>query len=202
MTAYPRDEITAVILAGGRARRMGGQDKGLIEVSGRPMIDYVLEVLVPQVGHIVINANRNCERYASYGYPVIGDEIRGFQGPLAGIVSSMADVETPYLLTAPCDSPFLPEDLGSLLYGALMKGEAEIAVAHDGTRMQPVFALLRRDLRSSLLRFLAEDEHKIDLWFRRHKVATADFSGRLDTFLNINTPQQCAALASRLALRR
>jgi molybdenum cofactor guanylyltransferase len=197
-TEYPRTDITGVILAGGRASRMGGIDKGLIEINGRPMIAYVLTVLGSQVGDIVINANRSLGRYGAYGYRVVSDELSDFQGPLAGIATAMAQISTPYLLTAPCDSPLLPQDLGPRLWTALARDEAQIAVAHDGARMQPVFSLLRRELLASLREFLGQDERKIDRWYARHKVALADFRDCPDTFLNINTPQERATLAARL----
>lgn len=198
MPTYPRNDITGLILAGGRASRMGGEDKGLIEVNTRPMIDYVLAALKPQADSILINANRNLERYAGYGYRVVSDELTDFQGPLAGIATAMARSESAYLLVAPCDSPLVPEDLGARLYDALADANAEIAVAHDGARMQPVFSLLKRDLLASLLAFLEQGERKIDRWYARHSVALADFTHRPDTFLNINTPEDRRALAERL----
>ncbi len=199
MTAYPRNEITGLILAGGRASRMGGQDKGLIEVNGKPMIEYALAVLEPQAEQILINANRNLARYARYGHRVISDELGGFQGPLAGIAAAMAQITTPYLLTAPCDSPLLPADLGACLYCTLTRAKADIAVAHDGLRVQPVFALLKRALLPSLLTFLEHGERKIDCWYTRHLVVSADFTHRPKTFLNINTPEQRRALARQLS---
>jgi molybdenum cofactor guanylyltransferase len=199
MTAYPRNDITGLILAGGRARRMGGRDKGLIEVNGKPMIEYALAALELQAGQILINANRNLAHYAGYGHPVISDELGDFQGPLAGIATAMARITTPYLLTAPCDSPLLPKDLGVCLYRALTRAKADIAVAHDGVRMQPVFSLLKRKLLPSLMTFLEQGERKIDCWYARHSVAIADFTHHPDTFLNINTPEQRRALARQLS---
>lgn len=197
-TPYPYSEITGAVLAGGRARRMGGQDKGFIDLNGKPMVEYVLAILKPQAGAIVINANRSLERFANYGYPVITDQLGDFQGPLAGIASCLANIATPYLLTAPCDSPLLPHDLGSKLHQTLVFEQAELAVAHNGDRLQPVFSLLRRELLKSLLDFLAQGERKIDRWYAQHRIACADFSDRPDAFLNINTEQERAALAERL----
>ncbi|HKF93602.1 MAG TPA: molybdenum cofactor guanylyltransferase MobA [Gammaproteobacteria bacterium] len=197
-TSYSRSEVTAAVLAGGRARRMGGQDKGFIHLNGKPMVEYVLAALKPQAGVIVINANRSHDRYARYGYPVISDELSDFQGPLAGIVSCLANLATPYLLTVPCDSPLLPDDLGLRLYQALIHEQAELAVAYNGERLQPVFSLLRRELLESLLDFLEQGERKIDRWYARHKVARADFTDCPDAFLNINTEQERAVLAKRL----
>ena len=144
--------ITGLILAGGRARRMGGEDKGLIPLAGRPLIAWVIDALAPQVGRILISANRNQAAYAAFGHPVIGDEavgaeLAGFQGPLAGIAAAMTRMETPWLLTLPCDAPLAPADLASRLAAALVHGPdglggmagsgnlADIAGAH-GDRAQ------------------------------------------------------------------
>ncbi len=198
-TSYPRTDVTGLVLAGGRAQRMGGQDKGLVEVNGRPMVEYVLAVLRPQVSRIVINANRNQDRYAAYGCEVLADELSGFQGPLAGIATALASSTSTYLLIAPCDSPLLPVDLGPRLHQALVAQGADIAAAHDGARLQPVFSLLRSELLDSLRSFLAAGERKIDRWYACHVLAVADFADQPDAFLNINTPQERAALALRLA---
>lgn len=194
----PAASITGVLLAGGRAQRMGGQDKGLIEVAGRPMAEHILTVLRPQVGGIIINANRNLERYAAFGHPVVADSVGEFFGPLAGMASAMQATDKDYIVTVPCDSPLIPSDLVARMADALVRENAEIAVAHDGDRMQPVFALLRRSLLPSLLDYLHAGERKIDLWFARHRVAAADFSDCPDTFLNVNTPDERAALENRM----
>ncbi len=119
MSRNPKTDITGAILAGGKGTRMGGQDKGLITLNDRPMIDYVLEVFRPQVSTIVINANRSYEQYERYGCPLIPDSLSGFQGPLAGMASCLESCNTPYVATVPCDSPLLPGDLISRLYDAL-----------------------------------------------------------------------------------
>jgi len=196
--ATPGEEITAVILAGGQARRMGGQDKGLIELAGRPMVEHIITALAPQVGHLLINANRNLERYREYGLPVIPDMMGDFFGPLVGMASGMQAANTRYVLTAPCDSPFVPARLAATLYDALQQNRAEISAAHDGQRIQPVFALLRCDLLPSLLAYLENGGRKIDTWYARHRLALADFSQWPDTFLNLNTPQDRQALERRL----
>lgn len=195
---YPRASVTAGILAGGRATRMGGEDKGLVELAGRPMIAYVLEALGGQAGHVLINANRNLARYRALGAETVPDRDGDFLGPLAGMSSLMAVAETPFLLTAPCDSPLLIPDLGPRLYRALAEAGASLAVAHGGERLEPVFALLRCDLRADLEAFLADGERKIDRWYARHHMATVDFSDVPDMFINVNTPSQRDALAARL----
>ena len=202
MTLYPREDITAVVLAGGRARRMGGEDKGLIEVAGKPMVAHTIDVLRPQTAEVIVNANRNADAYrAVTGCRIIADTVGGFAGPLAGMASALDASATRFLLTAPCDSPLVTDDLGPRLHSALARDGAEIAVAHDGERMQPVFALLTRDLLSDLLAFLGAGGRKIDAWYATRHTVTADFSDTLDTFLNVNTPQERDRLEQRLARR-
>ncbi|MBI4005189.1 MAG: molybdenum cofactor guanylyltransferase [Gammaproteobacteria bacterium] len=196
--AVTKHIFTGVILAGGQARRMGGQDKGLIELAGSPMVQYVLDAISPQVGHVIINANRNQEIYAHYGCPIIADEFEGFCGPLAGMASSLRSVTSPYMVTAPCDSPFIPKDLVQRLYLQLLHEEAEISVAHNGERLQPVFTLMKTTLLDSILEFLGKDERKIDKWFELHKLAITDFSDCPDTFININTQDDLSVVESRL----
>ena len=188
-TSVPRENITAVILAGGRARRMQGEDKGRIELLGRPLLDYIITGLRPQVGSILVNANRNLARYRKFGYPVIEDILDGYCGPLAGMASGMQAAGTPLLLTVPCDSPFVPERLVKTLYQAMTEADAEISVAHDGERLQPVHALLRCALLPDLLDYLGEGNRRVDSWYARHRMARADFSTSPQVFLNLNTPQ-------------
>ena len=138
MTSPPqhREDITAVILAGGKARRMGGEDKGLIELHGRPLLGYVLDALRQQVANILVNANRNPERYRALGCPVAGDIVGGFHGPLAGIATGMQTARPPLLLVVPCDSPFLPGRLVEVLYRRMEQATPDICAAHDGSRLQ------------------------------------------------------------------
>lgn len=189
MKPVSQQQVSAVILAGGMGRRMGGQDKGQLELNGRPLIEYVLETIQPQVKTILINANRHQAEYARYGYPVVPDLLQGYQGPLAGFAAGMRAATTPYVVTLPCDGPFSPPDLVARLAAALEKEHADIAVAHDGERLQPVYALLPTSLSASLESFLAAGERKIDLWYTQHKMVRVDFSDVAMTFRNINTPQ-------------
>ena len=195
----PRHDITGLILAGGRGSRMGGVDKGLVPLNGRPMIEHVATRLQPQVGRLLINANRNHERYAALGFPVIPDLLGGFLGPLAGMAAGMRAATTPYVVTAPCDSPLIGIDLVARLAAALTGNHADIAVAHDGERPHPVFLLVRRDLVSDLMEFLATGGRKIDRWFARHRVAFADFRDAPEAFINVNSAGDCAALEAQLA---
>lgn len=197
-TNTPVQDITAIILAGGKARRMGGEDKGLIDLHGRPLLDYIIAGLRPQAGQLLVNANRNLERYRTFGYPVVEDIMEDYLGPLVGMATGMQACNTPYILTVPCDSPFVPAGLVDQLYQALADTEADISVAHDGSRMQPVFALLRCELLPDLLTYLEGGGRKIDTWYTQHRLALSDFSALPDTFLNLNTPEDRTILTNRL----
>ncbi len=194
----PRHEITAGVLAGGRGRRLGGTDKGLIELAGRPLVAHIVTRLTPQVGPILVNANRNLEAYRALGYPVVRDADPDFQGPLAGMAALLAQATTPWLVVVPCDGPFLPPDLVERLWAARLRSHAELAVVHDGIRMQPVHCLLPRKLLPDLRDFLQAGGRKIDRWYALHTVATADFSDRAGDFFNINTPSDRERAERRL----
>ncbi len=191
-TPYPTDEITGVILAGGRSARMGGRDKGLIALAGRPFIEHVIEVIAPQTGALIISANRSLERYRAYGYPVVTDGFSGFQGPLAGICAALAETATPYAAVVPCDTPHPSKELVRRLYKTLSEKRADIAVAGDGRRLHPVFCLLKTSLHDSLYDFLGGGGRKIDHWFEQVKTVVCDFSDQAETFDNLNTPQDLA----------
>ena len=177
---------------------MGGGDKGLVELCGRPLVEHGLAALSPQVDTIIINANRNRDRYAAYGYPVIADNRGGFQGPLAGMLSCLRQAQTDFLVTVPCDSPLLPADLVARLSRQLGEEEAELSVAHNGARMQPVFALMPVSLAASMQAFLDAGARKIDRWFEHHKLAVTDFSDKPDCFRNANSPAELAQLEELL----
>ncbi|HEU5339082.1 MAG TPA: molybdenum cofactor guanylyltransferase MobA [Sulfuricaulis sp.] len=196
--SIPRDDITGVILAGGRARRMGGIDKGLILLNGRPMVEYVITAMRTEVNKLMINANRHLEQYAAFGCPVIPDIMNGYLGPLAGIASGMHASSTPYIVTAPCDSPLIASNLVQRLYETLTREGADISVAHDGERMHPVFALIRRDLLPNLLDFLDTGQRKIDLWYAQHRLAVAYFRDQPEAFRNVNNPEERAELENEL----
>jgi molybdenum cofactor guanylyltransferase len=197
-TTIPKQQITAVILAGGLARRMSGQDKGLIEINGRAMIEHIITALTPQVGGILINANRNLDQYRRYAYPVIEDMMGEFFGPLVGMASGMRASNTDYLLTVPCDSPFIPPVLAERLFRELEDKRADISVAHDSTRMQPVFALLRKELLPSLMTYLEDGGRKIDTWYAEHRLVKTDFSDWPDAFININTPDDKESVEQKM----
>jgi len=182
-------DVTAVILAGGQGRRMGGQDKGLLDFGGRLLIEIIIEALENQRIDIVINANRNQSTYQSYGYPVISDDLKDFQGPLAGFASAMAAVKTKFILTLPCDSPMLADNFVERFIESHNREQAPVCVAHDGERLQPVYALIDTGLLDDLKRFLQIGERKIDRWYAQYSYASVDFSTATSMFENINTPE-------------
>jgi molybdopterin-guanine dinucleotide biosynthesis protein A len=188
-----RTDITGVVFAGGQGRRMGGVDKGLVELDGRALVAHVIERLAPQVGELVINANQNRDRYAAFGYPVVADVIPDFAGPLAGLHAAMAASTTPYVVTSPCDSPFLPADLVARLTLALTATPLDLAVARTFDQPHPVFSLVRTDVRPHLEAFLRGGGRKIDAWYATLRVADVRFDDEADAFRNINTAAELAA---------
>jgi molybdopterin-guanine dinucleotide biosynthesis protein A len=186
--------ITGVVLAGGKARRMGGVDKGLILFRGQPLVAYALEALRVVASRIVINANRNRERYTKFGFPVVADATDTFEGPLAGLLCAMRFAETPYVMAVPCDSPMMTGGLLRRLADRLSDCQAEVCVAHDGERLHPVFLLAERSLVQSLEAYLASGGRKIDLWLADRRLALADYSDHPELFVNVNTPEDLATL--------
>jgi molybdenum cofactor guanylyltransferase len=187
--------ITGVILAGGRGSRMGGVDKGLQNFNGMPLALATLLRLSPQVGEVMINANRNLSAYESFGAPVWPDVLADYPGPLAGFLTALENCRTPWLVTVPCDTPLFPQDLVERLARAAQAQNVEIAMAaareEDGKlRTQPVFCLLRVDLLESLVRFTQEGGRKIDAWTAKHSTVVVPFDQPGDdprAFFNANT---------------
>ncbi len=202
------EAITGVILAGGRGSRMGGADKGLQNFNGVPLALHTLMRLSPQVGDIMINANRNLAAYESFGVPVWPDAtgLGEYAGPLAGFMTALERCETPYLLTVPCDTPLFPADLVARLAEAFAREDADFAVAaapeEDGQlRAQPVFCLMRIGMLESLMQFTHAGGRKIDAWTARHKTVSVPFNAPGDdgrAFFNANTLAELHQLESRL----
>ena len=188
-----RSDVTGIVLAGGLGRRMGGVDKGLVELDGKPMVAHVIARLAPQVATIVVNANRNAQRYEALGHPVVGDDVGGFAGPLAGLHAGLSRTRTPFAVTVPCDSPFLPNDLVARLGAALAREGAQLAVARTFDQPHPVFAFVRTDLFANLAAFLAGGGRKIDSWYAALRAVEVPFDDCADAFRNINTPQEMEA---------
>jgi molybdopterin-guanine dinucleotide biosynthesis protein A len=182
--------ISGLVLAGGQGRRMGGVDKGLQLLQGRPMIAWVLERLTPQVDELMISANQHLERYRAFGHAVLPDVVGGFAGPLAGLERGLSAARHDLVVTAPCDSPFLPPDLVARLHAGLAAENAELAVARTGTQVHPVFCLCQRRLHADLHEYLAAGGRKIDAWYSRLRVVEVAFDEVPDAFSNINTREE------------
>jgi molybdenum cofactor guanylyltransferase len=197
MNPTPTPPVTAILLAGGEGRRMGGQDKGLIPLRDKPLAEWVLTRIRPQVSEILISANRNLQAYKALGYPVVRDKTEGYVGPLAGIARGLLDAKHDLVLSVPCDTPFLPDDLVARLYGALTNGDHDLAVPLAAGRTQNAICLMRRSVGSNLAAFLSQGGHKVMDWQAGLKLAVADFSDEAGYFVNINRPEQLAALGAR-----
>jgi molybdopterin-guanine dinucleotide biosynthesis protein A len=200
--AIARDDITGLILAGGRGSRMGGVDKGLQSHRGIPLAMHALLRLAPQVGHVMINANRNLGAYEAFGVPVWPDALPDYPGPLAGFLAGLERCETSYLVTVPCDTPDFPDDLVARLSHALIDHDAEIAMAAtrhaDGLQVQPVFCLMQTSVMESLVRFTQSGQRKIDKWTAQHRCIDVAFDDEA-AFFNANTMQELQSLQPRHA---
>ncbi len=206
------EAVAGVLLAGGLSRRMGGGDKSLRELGGRPILDHVLNRVRPQVGALLLNANGEASRFADYGLPVLPDCVEGFAGPLAGVLTGMdwAAKTVPacrWLASFACDAPFLPSDLVPTMLSACEAAGADLACAKSRRRAHPVFGLWRLDLRDDLRKAVLEEEvRKVDRWTTRHQLIEVDFpdlmtaAGPLDPFFNTNRPEDLAEAERFLAL--
>jgi molybdenum cofactor guanylyltransferase len=185
-----KQDITGLVLCGGRGTRMGGVDKGLQNHHGVPLALHALMRLQPQVGEVMINANRNLAAYESFGVQVWPDPMADYPGPLAGWLAGLEHCATPYLLTVPCDSPNFPDDLAVRLADALLEAKADIAMAATfeagAEQVQPVFCLLKTELMESLVAYLHAGERKIDRWARQHACVNVRFD-EASAFANANT---------------
>ncbi len=200
--SIPAASITGLVLAGGRGQRMGGADKGLQILHGKPLVALVLARLAPQVDRVVISANRNCDAYAALGAPwqadVCADTLPDFPGPLAGLLAGLRAARTEWLLTAPCDSPWLPADLAERLGTAALAERADIVTAtttnaEGVVSMHPVFALVRTSLADDLAAYLDAGGRKVRAWYARHTAAEVAFADER-AFYNINSLQELAEL--------
>lgn len=191
--------ISAIILSGGRATRMNGADKGLVLLQNKPLIQYVIDRLAPQVDEILINANRELAHYQALGYTVLKDEVEDFLGPLAGFSLGLQHAKHDYVLTVPCDSPLLPIDLAQRLMAALVEHKAEIAVASSDNSTHPVFCLCKKTVLPSLSAYLQQGERRVSAWQKSQQYIEVDFSDCNDAFTNLNTFEDLAALELKLS---
>jgi molybdenum cofactor guanylyltransferase len=198
-------ETVGVLLAGGLSRRMGGGDKTLRPLGGKPMLAHIIERAKPQVSTLIINANGDPARFAAFGLPVAADVIEGFAGPLAGVLTGMEWAaqnrpDAPWLATFATDAPFFPRDLASRLHEAVAREKADMACARSDGQEHPVFGLWPVRLRGDLRRAMAEGVRKVDLWTARYKLAVAEFSAEpFDPFFNANRPEDLAEAERLLA---
>jgi molybdenum cofactor guanylyltransferase len=190
------EDISAIVLCGGRGSRMGGVDKGLQNFRGAPLaLHAVMRLQQQSVQHIMLNANRNLGAYEGFGLDVWPDVLPDYAGPLAGFLTGLEHCETPLLLTVPCDSPLFPEDLVERLHSALIGANAELAVVKTGTFAQPVFCLMRTEVSESLLRFTQAGGRKIDAWYASLRTVPFDRPEDEAAFANANTLSELAGLA-------
>jgi molybdopterin-guanine dinucleotide biosynthesis protein A len=187
-------KVAGVILAGGLARRMNNQDKGLVNFKGQPMVSYALAAMAPVVDRLFINANRNIGKYRQFGWPVISDRTDSFDGPLAGILSAMMHSDADVLLVMPCDSPLIKTEHLQKLLLTRAEHDADVAVAFDGIRLHPVFLAIKTTLQPNLQDYLADGQRKVAAWVERQRLVRADFSDRPEIFSNINTMIELSAL--------
>jgi molybdopterin-guanine dinucleotide biosynthesis protein A len=185
--------VTGIVLAGGLGRRMGGIDKGLVPLRGKPLAEHVLSRLAAQVDDALISANQNLDRYAAFGVPVVPDAIAGFAGPLAGLHAGLHATKREFVVTVPCDSPFLPRDLVARLMRGLVANAGEVAVARTFDQPHPVFALVRRTTLPHLGAFLAGGGRRIDAWYATLRAVEVHFDDEAEAFCNINTGDDLAA---------
>lgn len=190
--------ISAILLAGGAGLRMGGEDKGLLKLKDKTLAQWVLARIAPQVDEILISANRNLDTYRSFGYPVVPDKTEGFAGPLAGIARGLLDAKHELILSAPCDTPFLPDDLVARLLAALNADNNDLVVPAIAGAGQHAICLMRRQVGANLAAYLAQGGHKVQEWQAGLRCAQADFTDVAPFFVNLNRPEQLAALESRL----
>jgi molybdopterin-guanine dinucleotide biosynthesis protein A len=192
-------KVTGVILAGGLARRMNNQDKGLINYKGRPMVSYAITALTSVADQLLINANRNKEQYQAFGLPVVTDQTDSFDGPLAGVLTAMiyADSDADILVVVPCDSPFIKAEHLQKLLATRAENDAEVAVAFDGERFHPVFLAIKTSLKTSLQDYLSSGQRKISSWLEQQKMVKTDFSNEPEIFININTLTELSELEAQ-----
>lgn len=185
-TAFSSLPVYAVVLAGGKARRMHGKDKGLLQVNGRRLIDYTIENISPQVDHVFISANRNIQQYQTLGYPVLLDSFGDYAGPLAGILASLEKIhEDALLLVVPCDMPALPPDLVTLLKQQLHADDADICCIQQQHRLQPLLSIMHTHVRKHLQTYLQSDKHKVLDWLQELRFSTVTLAD--ESLLNINS---------------
>jgi molybdenum cofactor guanylyltransferase len=190
-------KVIGVILAGGLARRMNSQDKGLINYKGHPMVSYAVAALASVVDLSIINANRNREQYQAFGLPVVADQTDSFDGPLAGVLTAMLYTDSDALVVIPCDSPLIKAEHLQKLLVTRAKNDSDVAVAFDGKRLHPVFLAIKTSLKTSLQEYLSSGQRKAEHWLKQQKMVGVDFSDEPEIFFNINTLTELSELEAK-----
>ena len=191
-----QENLTVVILAGGRSQRMSGKDKGLLNIDNNYIIKFLYKIALKYTNNIFINANRNMDIYSDMGLTVWKDCLDDFQGPLAGIYTSLLNMKTDYLLTLPCDGPFINEEYFKRMIN--FKNQFDIRSAHDGFRIQPVHALIKKNMLNSLKNYLDQGNRKIDKWYNECELDEVCFADIKDIFININNPEELLKYKKRI----
>ncbi len=192
-------KLSAIILSGGRATRMRGLDKGLVQLQNKPLVQHVIERIAPQVDEILINANREIQQYKRFDLPILQDNDPDYIGPLAGFSLGLAHCKYDYLLTTPCDSPLLPKDLANRLMNSLIKKTAEIAVAKSDGNAHPVISLMNKSVLSSLLAYIRSGGRKVSTWQKSLRYIEVEFDDCSEAFINLNTFEELNTLDLKLS---
>lgn len=190
--------VTGLILAGGRARRMGGIDKGLVELNGKNLVEHCIDAFSPQVDTLLISANRNIEKYTQLGFQVLKDKSDNFDGPLAGLLRALEMAKDNPVLVIPCDAPLLPSNLGRRLLDIYLENETHVVIPHDGDRLQTLFGLFPHSVISSLTEYLSSGQNKVETWVTSLPHTIVDFSNEKEKFMNINTEEDLRQVESLL----
>ena len=191
-------QVSALILAGGRSSRMNGADKGLLKLLDKPMIEHVINRLKPQVGQILISANRHLEAYQQFGYEVLVDDYDDYRGPLAGMARGLSRCKSEYLLTVPCDGPLLPPDLAQRMLDYALQENAKEVLDLDPRYLHPTYNLMHKDLLPALSHSLENNEHKLGKWLMDNGAVSLNFADQKTAFLNVNTSDDLDLLSQQL----
>ena len=199
ITTSQTANITALVLAGGKGSRLEGQDKGLVPVNNRPLVTYVMDRVAPQVGQLIISANRNLPTYAILGYETVSDSFQPgeYAGPLAGILAGLEACKTGLILTIPCDTPNLPSDLAERMLALMQEKQVDMVTVHDGERLQPIIMLMKTSIKEGLGQWLAEGNRAVRAWLETQNRAVLQDSNP-EAYINLNTEADFQQFAQTL----
>ncbi|MCW9053702.1 MAG: molybdenum cofactor guanylyltransferase MobA [Motiliproteus sp.] len=190
--------ISVLILAGGRGSRMGGRDKGLVELNNQPFVEHALKIVRPFSDDIIISCNRNQAQYRNFSDTLVTDKNDDFPGPLAGIQAGLQHAKHAAMLVLPCDTPMIPTDLPQQLYQSFRNNPDAISLVNDGERLQPLHAIIPTQYRQSLNQFLEGDRRGVIRWYKQHPVKEVVYQGQAEFFTNINRLEELEAINQQL----